>query len=432
MPASDAVSVSLNEPGSLPNAVQPRFEPPFVNAILIFRAVFYGLTSLVVVAFAWFGGSFPTRRLVFVAVLSAVTSAIAGWIARPPFSGSRLLTALLVYDALALTLLLAPTGGVANPFTMLYFCQVTLSAVSLPPWGMLVVVTSASLGYGSLFWGGDGIHEGEEFNAHLQGMWLAFTITALVIGGFVSQLTQALLREREMRARAARLLGLTTLAAGAAHEIGNPLGTIKLVASDLERELRCSDSQSDAQSSHQSEWADDARVIVNEVDRARDVLRKMARGAGEIDGEGPREVSVGELMRGIKERLESVWPRVLLELDERQASLRIPLQATAQAIAQLVRNGFEASESEAVVEVRTLVESRMVRIMVEDSGEGMTPEVRDRVGEPFFTTKAPGHGTGLGVFLARTLVEQIGGRFEVSSWPARGTLVTVDLPRSDV
>ncbi|MBX2813087.1 MAG: hypothetical protein KTR25_14830 [Myxococcales bacterium] len=413
-------------------------EPLFVAGVLVVRVLFYLAAVLVILTLPWLGSSLPTERLGAVALMSALMSVVASrvlqnWSDRR--SVVRAISVLLLYDALALTLLLAPAGGVANPFTMLYFCQVTLAALALPRWGVAVAIAGASIGYGTLFWVDSGHvphDKGGDYAAHLQGMWFAFTVTSLLIGGVVSQLTQALLREREMRSRAHRLLGLTTLAAGAAHEIGNPLGTIKLVASDLEQELRAEAAQ--------PRWADDAKIIVEEVNRARDVLRKMARGAGEIDGEGPRKVYVADILRAMEERMQSQWSRVVVKRPwEMRAALNIPLQATAQALVQLIRNGFEASPSELEVVLQVHEAADDVTFIIEDRGIGMEADVLERVGEPFFTTKAPGHGTGLGVFLARTLFEQLGGELQITSSTARGlhrerygTQVIVCLPRSDV
>jgi len=84
-------------------------------------------------------------------------------------------------------------------------------------------------------------------------------------------------------------------------------------------------------------------------------------------------------------------------------------------------------QGEEVVISATLASSR-VWIEVRDRGVGMPKEVLDRIGEPFFTTKAPGNGMGLGVFVSRAMVERLGGRLSVTSEPSRGTCVTIDLP----
>jgi two-component system sensor histidine kinase RegB len=388
--------------------------------VLGFRIGFYAaVCGLVLLAPRVFGVAVPEAPLLVIAGTASLLSPLA----RPRLERRGVLEALLVFDVLALTALLALAGGPLNPFTLLYFVQVTLAAVIASPLGVALVVGAASLGYGSLFWlvgqGEDGGHA-DALTAHLQGMWVAFTLAALIIGGFVSRLSQAFLREREMRARTSRLLGLTTLAAGAAHEIGNPLGTIKIVAADLERELR---------EARRDDQAEDARVIVEEVERARGVLERMATGAGEMAGEGPRRLSVGDVLAEVEARLGGDRARVEVDARPSDLEIRVPVHALSQALAQLVRNGLQSSPADRAVRLDAWGDARSVRFVVRDRGRGMSADVLERVGEPFFTTRPQGEGTGLGVFLARALAEQLGGALRFRSTPGEGTEATLLLPR---
>jgi two-component system sensor histidine kinase RegB len=74
------------------------------------------------------------------------------------------------------------------------------------------------------------------------------------------------------------------------------------------------------------------------------------------------------------------------------------------------------------------LERDRVRACVVDRGRGMTDDVLARVGEPFFTTKSPGEGMGLGLFLTRALAEQLGGEFHIASRPGAGTEACFELP----
>lgn len=419
--------------------------------VLRFRVTFYLSGGVALLGVYLAGLAVPVEKLFVLIGFSALTSPLSARWLRPgdgPATSRRrsaLLTGLLAYDVAALSVLLAFTGGIANPFTLLYFVQVTLAAVSLPPAGTAVVVGSACIGYGSLFlWedaGATHSHQGA-YSHHLQGMWVAFCVTAFFVGAFVSRLTQAFLREREMRERTARLLGLTTLAAGAAHEIGNPLGTIKLVAADLARELEAAAEgetsepardttplvgSSPAVARQVGTWAADARVIVEEVDRARGVLDRMALGAGALTGEGLRWVTAEEIVRGLDAWLGACPLQVDLEPSAARASLWVPVHATTHALAQLLRNAFDASP-DAPVSVRVEADSETVRYIVTDTGKGMSPEVLERLGEPFFTTKPAGEGMGLGLFLAHALAEALGGHLHFRSAPGRGTEAILVLP----
>ncbi|MEY4514385.1 MAG: hypothetical protein RLZZ450_6507, partial [Pseudomonadota bacterium] len=117
--------------------------------------------------------------------------------------------------------------------------------------------------------------------------------------------------------------------------------------------------------------------------------------------------------------------RVVVELAT-EASLKVPSNVLARALRGLVRNALQASADEVTVRVES--RGNELAIEVRDRGTGMTPEVLANVGEPFFTTKPPGQGMGLGVFLARALCDRLGGRFELSSTLGQGTRVVVTLP----
>jgi two-component system sensor histidine kinase RegB len=99
-----------------------------------------------------------------------------------------------------------------------------------------------------------------------------------------------------------------------------------------------------------------------------------------------------------------------------------------QALIALLKNAVEASPAAAPVRLRIFLVQDMVRFVVADSGQGMPPEILRHVGEPFFTTKTPGKGMGLGTFLVRTLAERLGGTLRYESSPGSGTTAYLDLP----
>lgn len=117
-----------------------------------------------------------------------------------------------------------------------------------------------------------------------------------------------------------------------------------------------------------------------------------------------------------------------------RASAFLPRRALARVVLSLVQNGLDASPAGSTVALRISAHERL-EVVVEDHGQGMTPDLVSRAGEPFFTTKPPGQGLGLGLFLARSLADQLDGRFTIDSAPGRGTTVALRLPlqvQSDV
>jgi two-component system sensor histidine kinase RegB len=267
---------------------------------------------------------------------------------------------------------------------------------------------------------------------HLQGMWLAYSLAAGFVVHFVSRVATALQsREYELfelqrsRVRHEKLASLSTLAAGAAHELGTPLATIALVAKELEHGLQREQAS--------ATWITDARLIRQEVERCRDILLQMAARAGEGTGEMPTQMSVATLEENLRATLGENSSRISFErAGEEGSELVAPQRLLVQVLANLVRNAFDAQADAGKLEpVRfvTQMKSERAAFEVRDRGIGLPAHDSARVGEPFFTTKPPGRGLGLGVFLARTFAERMGGELTLASRPEGGTVARLTVPR---
>ncbi len=106
----------------------------------------------------------------------------------------------------------------------------------------------------------------------------------------------------------------------------------------------------------------------------------------------------------------------------------LPVQAAAQAVRNLVQNAIDASQPGADVELKADLAGDKWRLLVVDRGDGMTNEVLQRIGQPFFTTKEPGRGMGLGLYLTQNVLHRLGGKLVFSSRPGHGTTAEVTLP----
>ena len=120
--------------------------------------------------------------------------------------------------------------------------------------------------------------------------------------------------------------------------------------------------------------------------------------------------------------------RSQIPLELQNIMLTIPVRGLAQAIRGLVKNALDASPQGVSVLFEGRVHAGELILSIRDRGQGMSEEVLRRLSEPFFTTKEPGEGMGLGVFLARNTIERLGGRLEVESAVQQGTQVNVHLP----
>jgi two-component system, sensor histidine kinase RegB len=363
------------------------------------------------------------------------------WLPRRPPLSERAIALTLACDVSCFTGLLYFTGGPFNPFSFLYLVHIALAAIVLPPrwtWALVLFCVGASA---ALFVNHvplpmdhhahlhhmmhGGVQPGEPLDMHLRGMWVAFAVAAAFIVYFINRVTRALSeRERELAgarevaARSEKLASMATLAAGAAHELATPLSTIAVVAKELERA-----GDTDA-------LAADARVIREQVERCRDILGQMAGGAGVSPGEISVETEVPALVKLCLGGLQDPG-RVTVSYsgDSESVRLLVPPRATAQALRNVVKNAIDASPAGASVELRLELDAQALRVVVTDSGSGMSEEVLAHAMEPFFTTKEPGHGMGLGLFLTRSVVDMLGGSVSLGSTPGKGTRVVVTLPR---
>jgi two-component system sensor histidine kinase RegB len=383
------------------------------------------------------GIGLPLRTLLWLVAAEAVANVLLGMWAKRAHVTDASVAVVMVADALVLTVLLDLTGGASNPFSTLFLVNVALGAVLLPArWAWLLLAVSLT-GFGSLFLHEQatsaahhvdlGMDHGHVMEAHLRGMWVAFAIASGFIVYFVRRVAVALTeRERELREardlveRREKLASLATLAAGAAHELSTPLSTIAVVTKELQRGLAERGTP---------EMRSDLQLVRDQVARCREILNRMSANAGESAGEPMERFPVGAWVEAALRDLGSRH-RVRVEAGPGVEATQVegPPRALAEALRGLLRNAEQASGEGHPVRLRLARSHGRVTVTVVDQGRGMTAEVLARVGEPFFTTKSPGEGMGLGLFLTRTLLEQLGGELRVTSRPGLGSEVQIDLP----
>ena len=333
----------------------------------------------------------------------------------------------LVIDVLVLTALLHGTGGATNPFSVFYLVYVALAAIVLTGRRAMAIAVLTMGAFGTLFVRGSAaqemerLHHGAAFSLHLYGMWFAYVVAAAVVGTFVARLVRAVReRERELwvaqeaRARAERVAALGTLAAGAAHELATPLGTIAVVAKELSRVPE----QPDVEAIRR-----DAHLLRTEVERCRRIVDDLAGRSGGDLAAAPLASSVGLVFDAVRDALGEQAARVRFEGDG-AATLQVPRQALVRALVNLVRNALDASGA---AELRSEKHGVSVRFAVHDEGPGLPPEVLTHLAEPFFTTKTSERGMGLGLYLVRSFADASGGQLSVSTG-ARGSTFLLEVP----
>ncbi len=390
--------------------------------------------DLALAATAWVvpAGDFPLAGVRWLLLGSGLIGlSVASTLTRRGRVPAWLVTGDLAFQPILLTGLLELTGGPFNPFAVVYVVPVALATLTINGRSGTAAAVCGAAGYTLLaYWHLTEIDEGHhrltDFPTHLYTMWMTISLTAELAAYFMVQASNALERRdreidhmRQRAARADRLVSLTTLAAGAAHELSTPLGTIALAARELER--------SAVQRGTVPDLAEDARLIRAEVDRCRAILDQMSGRAGGSMVDVPERFTVADLLADARTRLPRDVADRLTIRSEVSAVLRLPRSGLTQAVVTLVMNALEASPAGGAVTVQASMKDEMLVIAVSDAGVGMPPHVLSRAGEPFFTTKQPGRGLGLGLFLARVYAERVGGSLALES--TDGTTATLSVPR---
>jgi two-component system sensor histidine kinase RegB len=344
------------------------------------------------------------------------------------------LGAVLCLDTLCLTAVLGLTGGPMNPFSLIYLVLITLSAVVLRKvWTRALSVLSAFC-FGLLFFfHAESVifsihHVDQGLSPHLVGMWVAFLIAAGLTTFFTGKISDALrTREQEVLtlqdqvAKSERLASLVTLAAGAAHELGTPLATIAVVARELERYA--------AEFGNNTAVLEDARLIRSEVDRCRRILEQMSVQSAEPMGEIPAALAIEKLATSVVAQFSETKRKLLhVVLLEESMTAILPVKATIQSLTALIQNALDANIENRPIILEFSTTQSAIQIQVRDRGHGIPAAVLRRISEPFFTTKEPGKGMGLGTFLVRTFAERLGGELLFQSSAESGTTATIKLP----
>ncbi|HWF01977.1 MAG TPA: ActS/PrrB/RegB family redox-sensitive histidine kinase [Caulobacteraceae bacterium] len=403
------------------------------SLVAIRAAMVLGQSALLLVVWRGLGWSVPARACgALIVALAIVNVGVFLSPARRRKAESWEITAQLAFDIMQLAALLGLTGGLFNPLDLLLIIPVTVAGGSLPA-RRAAALCALAAGLGLLLafvylpppWptGGDGA-----FNQpYAIGSAVALMIALAFATGYTSWTSGESARKElalhvteTVLAREQRLSALGALAAAAAHELGTPLATITVVAKEMVREAGT------------GPFAEDARLLMEQAQRCRDILKRLAETPEQSDVVHER-LSLLQLVR------EVVEPFAASEEVRVEALVTGPPSVAApdlwrrpeilHAVTAFVENAFDFARTEILVTAR--FDAETVAIEVRDDGPGFPPQLLARLGEPYVTSRPgaegsrTGHvGMGLGMFIAKTLLERTGAKVEFRNGHRLGAIVT--------
>lgn len=426
-----------SDPSSSATSTSPPASSPLsIEALNLRRLIYLRVIAIVceliviLVAGRAFDMALPMKALLGLIVLQAGVNLVAvHQIRRPGWPVSqRLFFVHIVIDTLIFAGLMYFTGGSSNPLVSLFLLPLFTVAATLPQgyvWLMsgLTIVSYTLLMFVSrpmphVMHG----HE-TDFSFHVQGMWFGFMLSVALVMFFVVRMSNSL-RERDERLARAReqalrdqnLVAMGTLATGAAHELGTPLSTMAVIANEFVHE-RPDDPY----------IVEKAGLMRSQIERCKGILSEMTAGVRQARFEGGRAVAADAYVDDMIQSFESSRPGVVCRLacvGPGPAPRILADRTLSQALLNILNNAADASPE--AIDVRLDWSGAALELSVLDQGSGMAPEMLEAAGTPFMTTKKDGQG--LGLYLAFSVVERLGGRIRLGNHEKGGLVVRITIP----
>jgi two-component system sensor histidine kinase RegB len=353
----------------------------------------------------------------------------------------------LTLDVLGLAVLLYLTGGATNPITWIFLLPVILTGIILPhdyTWYMVILTTSLytiliayhaplpsiepKAYYSEMQHHFEALSEKHYLNLHVFGMWFGFVFSAGIVAYFVVELSNTL-RERERtlaearaeQLRNERVIALGTLAAGAAHDMGTPLGTIAIIIHELQQTLP----------EHRfPDLVEKMLIMQNQIDRCKAALSLMSASAGELRAESGRVMPIIEYIDGVLNQWRTQKPDIKLELrlePQQFCPAKIVADKTlTHSLINILNNAAEASPKEKGIEFHIVWDQTRAEIKVRDFGPGLRQDIIDLAGKEPISTK--NHGLGVGLFLTYATIHRLGGKINIYNMDSGGACIDISLP----
>jgi two-component system sensor histidine kinase RegB len=342
--------------------------------------------------------------------------------------------ALLALNIIELAALLFFTGGLQNPFSFLFLAPVLISSTALPVrftsiLGLLAVACASALVFYHLPLPWDRDEPLVLPPIYLLGVWLSILLAIGVTSLYAFQVTEesrklsdALAATELVLTREQHLTQLDGLAAAAAHELGTPLSTIFLISRELEKTVK------------DGALAADIKTLREQSQRCRDILAKITQlsSSGAPFDRMPLSTLIEEVVAPHRDFDVAIKVRIAVAGSSEPVGARNP--AVLYGVGNILENAVDFARQ--AVEVNAWWNDDTVEIVISDDGPGIAPDMLKRIGEPYLSRRPSAddggrRGLGLGIFIARTLLERTGARvsFTNRTFPDHGAVVQIAWPR---
>ena len=360
-------------------------------------------------------------------------------------------------DVFAIAALLYLTGGASNPITWVFLLPLIVTAIMLPQvyaWYMVILTTSlytmliafniplpsiephmpdpvlisSDIESYRMLQNAHLMHDKSYFSLHMFGMWFGFVFSAGLVAFFVVELARtlriqerSLAEARENALRDERVVALGTLAASAAHDMGTPLGTIAIVAHELEQEYP------------EHRYPDlNAKMIImqQQINRCKEALSVMSASAGEMRAESGSVILLIDYIDDVinQWRTHNSGAKLNFFIDPNVvADAKIIAERTlTHSLINILNNAAEASPAELGIEFHASWDLESLTITIKDSGPGFPSDIVEFAGkQPVISKK---RGMGVGLFLTYSTINRLGGKINLYNSDTGGACVEITLP----
>ena len=330
----------------------------------------------------------------------------------------------LLIDAGILISLILFLGGTTNPFIYYLLVLVAVAAIVLNvklSWIFTVFTIIFYTGLLYLDLHQHMHHVFSDFQKHLVGMWINFVGSAILISLFISQLAstlrkreQLLANTREETLKNEQLVAIGTLAAATAHALGSPLSTITILLEQMR------------ENKDEASCQNNLGILQDQIHRCKQTLDKLKLLASSSD-QVPTPQKLITIKHELAEHYQINRPVKLpqLILDEKIENICINYSSLLfHSMVNIIDNGLDAAKNRVLIKITK--EENIIVFSIEDDGDGVSDEVKQKWGHPFISSKQD--GLGIGVFLANSTIEKLGGSVVLMTPRAGGTTVKIKIP----